>query len=156
MVLLCSKYSKLRLGRDHEKPEFSDVTYFTMLFACGIGIGIFYFGVAETIQHYEPGEYGNRYWDRFVYTVLGHWLFGGAVNCKDAINLHLCTFYFIFQTKFYLFIYFIFQIKFHCLIYFIFQINFYEFWFISLPKAPSVPGLEFQLQMGFRESETDI
>ena len=43
---------------------FSDATYFTMLFAAGIGIGLFYFGVAETIFHYQPGEFGNRYWDR--------------------------------------------------------------------------------------------
>ena len=33
-----------------------------MLFAAGIGIGLFYFGVAEPIYHMEPkGEYGNRY-----------------------------------------------------------------------------------------------
>ena len=43
---------------------FSDATYFTMLFAAGIGIGLFYFGVAETIFHYQPGAFGNRYWDR--------------------------------------------------------------------------------------------
>ena len=33
-----------------------------MLFAAGIGIGLFYYGVAEPIYHMEPkGEYGNRY-----------------------------------------------------------------------------------------------
>ncbi len=42
----------------------SDSTYFMMLFAAGIGIGLFYFGVAEAVFHYAPGEYGNRYWDR--------------------------------------------------------------------------------------------
>ncbi len=35
VAVLCSRYSKLKLGRDSDKPEFSDVTYFTMLFACG-------------------------------------------------------------------------------------------------------------------------
>ena len=33
-----------------------------MLFAAGIGIGLFYFGVYEPVFHYKPpGEYGNRY-----------------------------------------------------------------------------------------------
>ena len=50
------------VGADDEKPEYSDASYFTMLFAAGIGIGLFYYGVAEPIYHMEPkGEYGNRY-----------------------------------------------------------------------------------------------
>ena len=64
IVIYFSKYSNMKLGKDHEKPEFSDATYFTMLFAAGIGIGLFYFGVGEPIWHYEPGHYGNRYWGR--------------------------------------------------------------------------------------------
>ena len=35
----------MRLGKPDEKPDFSDATYFTMLFAAGIGVGLFYFGV---------------------------------------------------------------------------------------------------------------
>ena len=64
VVVYFSKYCKIKLGKDHEKPEFSDATYFTMLFAAGIGIGLFYFGVAEPIWHYAPGKHGNRYWGR--------------------------------------------------------------------------------------------
>ena len=64
IVVYFSKYSNMKLGKDHEKPEYSDATYFTMLFAAGIGIGLFYFGVAEPVFHYAPGEYGNRYWGR--------------------------------------------------------------------------------------------
>ncbi len=59
-----SKYSKLKLGKDDEKPEFNDVTYFTMLFAAGMGIGLFYLGVAEPIFHFNSKEYRNRYWNR--------------------------------------------------------------------------------------------
>lgn len=47
IVLYLSKYSKMKLGTPDEKPEFNDATYFTMLFAAGIGIGLFYFGVGE-------------------------------------------------------------------------------------------------------------
>lgn len=63
-VVYFSKYSKIKLGKDDDEPEFSDLSYFTMLFAAGVGIGLFYFGVAEPIFHYEPGLYGNRYWGR--------------------------------------------------------------------------------------------
>lgn len=47
VVLYFSKYSKMKLGKSNEKPEFNDATYFTMLFAAGIGIGLFYFGVGK-------------------------------------------------------------------------------------------------------------
>ena len=64
VILYFSKYSKTKLGDDDEQPEYNDASYFMMLFAAGIGIGLFYFGVAEPVFHYEPGKYGNRYWKR--------------------------------------------------------------------------------------------
>ena len=65
LVVYFSKYGKMKLGKDDEKPEYSDAAYFTMLFSAGIAIGLFYFGVAEPIQHYDPrSPYGNRYWER--------------------------------------------------------------------------------------------
>lgn len=45
IVLYFSKYGKMKLGKPDDKPEFSDATYFTMLFAAGIGVGLFFFGV---------------------------------------------------------------------------------------------------------------
>eukprot|EP00794_Sanderia_malayensis_P003779 gene3779-4302_t len=77
IVLYFSKYSNFKLGKDDEKPEYSDVSYFTMLFAAGIGIGLFYFGVAEPIYHYEAKNYGNRYWNRYT----------DNQRAQDAINL---------------------------------------------------------------------
>lgn len=65
VIIYFSKYGSMKLGRDDEEPEFSDASYFTMLFASGIGIGLFYFGVADPIFHYEPRrKYGNRFWNR--------------------------------------------------------------------------------------------
>lgn len=78
VYLFCSKkYGTLKLGKDDEKPEFSDVTYFTMLFAAGIGIGLFYFGVAEPVYHYAPGVWGNRYYQRY----------SDNQQAQDAMNL---------------------------------------------------------------------
>ena len=58
LILYFSKYSNLKLGKPDDKPEYNDVTWFVMLFACGIGVGLFFYGVAEPIFHYT-GK--NRY-----------------------------------------------------------------------------------------------
>ena len=45
-------------GHDDEKPEYNDGTWFAMLFACGVGVGLFFFGVAEPLWHYVgPNRY---------------------------------------------------------------------------------------------------
>ena len=43
--VLCSKYSKLKLGKDDEEPEHSNAAWFAMLFSCGVAVGLYYFGV---------------------------------------------------------------------------------------------------------------
>ncbi|GAA1115659.1 BCCT family transporter [Nesterenkonia jeotgali] len=47
-----SKVGNIRLGRDDEKPEFSLGSWFTMLFAAGMGIGLVFWGVAEPLWHF--------------------------------------------------------------------------------------------------------
>lgn len=46
-----SKYGNIRLGGYTAKPEYKDISWFAMMFSAGIGIGIFFYGVAEPIQH---------------------------------------------------------------------------------------------------------
>ncbi|KAL5264104.1 hypothetical protein ACHWQZ_G005250 [Mnemiopsis leidyi] len=58
IAIYFSKYGKLKLGQDDEEPEFNDGTWFAMLFACGVGVGLFFFGVAEPLWHYVgPNRY---------------------------------------------------------------------------------------------------
>ena len=47
-----SRYGDLRLGEDDEKPEFTYLGWFAMLFSAGMGIGLLYNGVAEPLSHY--------------------------------------------------------------------------------------------------------
>lgn len=47
-----SKYGKIKLGPDDSKPEYSTKSWFAMLFAAGMGIGLVFWGVAEPLQHY--------------------------------------------------------------------------------------------------------
>lgn len=47
-----SKYGKIRLGGDDEKPEYSNISWFSMIFAAGMGIGLVFWSVAEPMNHF--------------------------------------------------------------------------------------------------------
>ncbi|AEI39678.1 choline/carnitine/betaine transporter [Paenibacillus mucilaginosus KNP414] len=52
IYLAFSKYGKIRLGEDSDEPEYSDLSWFAMLFSAGMGIGLVFWGVAEPLSHY--------------------------------------------------------------------------------------------------------
>lgn len=57
MVLFCvllavSPYGNIRLGGKDARPEFKTLSWFSMIFAAGMGIGLLYWGVAEPVAHY--------------------------------------------------------------------------------------------------------
>jgi len=61
LFLALSKYGKIKLGGDHERPQYSYYGWFSMLFAAGMGIGMIFWGVAEPMSHYlNPPEYITR------------------------------------------------------------------------------------------------
>ena len=47
----CSRFGALRLGPDDSRPEFSRLSWYTMLFSAGIGIGVIFYGTAEPVAH---------------------------------------------------------------------------------------------------------
>jgi len=51
MWIALSKYGSIVLGAEGDKPEFSYVSWVSMLFSAGVGIGFICFGVAEPIWH---------------------------------------------------------------------------------------------------------
>ncbi|WP_202800758.1 BCCT family transporter [Streptomyces xiaopingdaonensis] len=57
-----SRIGKVRLGRDDERPEFSRMSWFAMLFSAGMGIGLVFNGVAEPLSHLvaPPEVIGNE------------------------------------------------------------------------------------------------
>jgi len=52
IFLAVSRYGDIRLGPDHSTPDYSLVSWLSMLFAAGMGIGLMFFGVAEPLMHY--------------------------------------------------------------------------------------------------------
>ncbi|WP_460759259.1 BCCT family transporter [Nocardiopsis oceani] len=95
-----SRAGNIRLGRDGEKPEFSVLTWFVMLFAAGMGIGLVFWGVAEPLNHMvappevlgvEPGS------DEAARAAIGqamfHWgLHAWAIYAVVGLGLAYMTF----------------------------------------------------------------
>ena len=58
--LLFSKYKHIKLGKDDEKPQFSDLSWFAMLFSCGTGVSMFTYGVAEPMWFYRYNAHASK------------------------------------------------------------------------------------------------
>jgi len=57
-----SRFGDIVLGRDDEQPEFSTLSWLSLLFAAGMGIGLVFYGVAEPLSHFaspRPGVTGD-------------------------------------------------------------------------------------------------
>ena len=57
-----SRLGDVKLGKDADEPEFSLGSWFSLLFAAGMGIGLVFYGVAEPLSHYtspRPGVTGD-------------------------------------------------------------------------------------------------
>lgn len=56
-----SRYGEIKLGPDHAEPDYNRLTWLSMLFAAGMGIGLMFFGVAEPVMHFlsPPTAEGN-------------------------------------------------------------------------------------------------
>ncbi|MFT4200711.1 BCCT family transporter [Gordonia sp. (in: high G+C Gram-positive bacteria)] len=56
VVIACTRYGRIPLGRDGEEPEYRTVSWIAMMFAAGMGIGLMFFGAYEPLLHFvqEP------------------------------------------------------------------------------------------------------
>ncbi|WP_210115816.1 BCCT family transporter [Acidipropionibacterium timonense] len=62
LVIAASRLGDTRLGRDDDSPEYSLGSWFAMLFAAGMGIGLVFWGAAEPLSHFvtpPPGTGGD-------------------------------------------------------------------------------------------------
>ncbi len=55
-----SPMGEIVLGKDDEEPEFGLKSWFAMLFAAGMGIGLVFWGVAEPLNHYAAPPPGSQ------------------------------------------------------------------------------------------------
>lgn len=47
-----SRLGRIKLGTDDEEPEFGRFSWVAMMFAAGIGVGIFFYGPSEPLSHF--------------------------------------------------------------------------------------------------------
>lgn len=94
LILALSKYGKTRIGyKDDDKPLFSNFSWYAMLFSAGIGIGIFFFGIAEPIYHLSIPNGLNTSEYSSLTTMYLHWGFHPwAVYSLVAIGIGYFSF----------------------------------------------------------------
>lgn len=94
-----SKYGTIRLGQEHDKPEFGMISWFCMLFAAGMGIGLVFYGVGEPLTYAtvepKPGWEGNdtqlaklAMAQTFVHWGLHPWAIYAVIGLSVAYSVH--------------------------------------------------------------------
>ena len=93
-----SKYGKIKLGKDTDKPEFSTFSWYAMLFCGSTGIGLVFWSIAEPLSHYaappvgiEPGTMEAI--DFSIRTCYLHWGLTQWV-CFAVVGLGIAYFQF--------------------------------------------------------------
>ena len=59
LLVAFGPYGNITLGKDDDPPAYSLVSWFAMLFAAGMGIGLVFWGVAEPLSHYASPPPGT-------------------------------------------------------------------------------------------------
>ncbi|SHK36036.1 BCCT family transporter [Hespellia stercorisuis] len=93
------RYGKIRLGGDDSRPEYSNMTWFGLLFGCGMGVGLVFWGVAEPLSHYinptdgiESASAGAA--DFAIKSFFTHW---GILPWANYAIIGLALAYFMFR-----------------------------------------------------------
>ncbi len=91
---------RLNLGQDGEKPEFTNFSWFSMMFGAGIGVGMLTWAVAEPVAHFQNNPKviqgvntalgADNVREAFVWSYL-HWGLG-AWACYAVAGLSLAFF----------------------------------------------------------------
>ena len=96
-----SKYGKIRLGSDDSRPEYSNMTWFGLLFGCGMGVGLVFWGVAEPLTFYlnptdgiEPASQASA---SFAFkNFFMHW---GVIPWANYALIGMALAYFMFRKN---------------------------------------------------------
>jgi glycine betaine transporter len=59
VYLSLSRFGNVVLGEPDSKPEFSDLSWVSMLFSAGMGVGLLFWGAAEPLLHYVAPPTGT-------------------------------------------------------------------------------------------------
>jgi len=78
------RFGHIKLGAKDAEPEFSNTSYFAMIFSAGVGVGLFFYGVSEPLWHQSGNYFSNAGYhsqneiDQYSLVIsLYHWGFAG-------------------------------------------------------------------------------
>ncbi|WP_156203282.1 glycine betaine uptake BCCT transporter [Candidatus Syntrophocurvum alkaliphilum] len=97
--LAFSKYGNVKLGKDHEKAQYSYFAWLSMLFAAGMGIGLIFWGVAEPLSHFmnPPDHIPNTSGDAAAFAMRYSFFHWGLQAWAIYIVMSLSLAYFTFR-----------------------------------------------------------
>lgn len=77
IIIAAGPYGRIKLGKDEDKPEFSNFQWLSMLFGGGMGIGLVFWSVSEPMMHYLNPPFGEAQTQEAIDTALRmtffHW-----------------------------------------------------------------------------------
>lgn len=90
--VMFSRLGHIRLGKDDEEPEFSFISWISMLFSGGMGVGLVFWSAAEPIYHYMSNPFAADLSDESASMAMQltffHWgLHPWAIFCITALAL---------------------------------------------------------------------
>ncbi|GAA4283408.1 BCCT family transporter [Brevibacterium daeguense] len=99
LIVCFSRFGKIKLGNDDDEPEFSTLSWFSMLFAAGMGIGLVFYGVGEPLTYAtsdpKPGWTGNQaeiaklsMAQTFIHWGLHPWAVYAVIGLSVAYAIH--------------------------------------------------------------------
>lgn len=95
IFLVFSPIGKLKLGLPDDKPEFNTVSWITMLFSAGMGIGLVFYGAGEPMAHFmspptaDPGTteaLAESMQSTFLHYGIHAWAIYGIVGLSLAYS----------------------------------------------------------------------
>lgn len=92
VYLIFSRFGRIRIGGSDAEPQYSRLTWFSMLFSAGMGIGLMFYGVAEPMIHFmsPPNMQGgtSQAAERAMDLTFLHWgLHAWAIYAVVSLSL---------------------------------------------------------------------
>ena len=75
VYLMLGRYGSIRLGPNDSVPEYSNLSWFAMLFTAGMGIGLVYYAVSEPVYHFLNPPTGDPGTDEAAANAMNYTLF---------------------------------------------------------------------------------
>jgi len=96
--LACSRFGRIRLGGDDERPEFGYFSWFAMVFSAGQGIGLIFWSIAEPMFHMQGNPFSTSAMsaeaaESAMRITFFHWgLHAWSIYCIVALALAYAAF----------------------------------------------------------------